>query len=300
MVLQFPRLAHPVDYSKTAIQKLSTEYQIEPKWDGIRLIATKDDSGTRFLTRSQRDITKKLSYLYQEFEYVPVGTMLDGELTLSTNGGREELGNIQKVIGSTPERACKIVEEIGYPVYNVFDVLWYNRADLQNLPLKQRLWYLEEVYLLSEHLNPVERVKTDSIEDAFKKITGEGSEGIVVKDLTLSYDQSYWIRWKAVQTIDLVVLGFNPPNGRYKDQQVAGSLKGHLYDPQTQSFKRAASIYGLSDVEREWFYRLFTDNPNAKVVVEAKYSHRFPSGGFRFCSFLRGRDDKKPEECTNM
>lgn len=164
--------------------------------------------------------------------------MLDGELTLSTNGGREELGNIQKVIGSTPERANKIVEEIGYPIYNVFDVLFYDGIDIRNLPLKQRLWHLEEFYLLTEHLNPVERVKTDSIEDAFKKITGEGGEGIVVKDLSLSYDQSYWIRWKSVQTIDLVVLGFNPPNGRYKDQQVAGSLQGYLYDPGVRPVRR--------------------------------------------------------------
>jgi ATP-dependent DNA ligase len=142
-----------------------------------------------------------------------------------------------------------------------------------------------------------ETTQTQLIQDAFDTTIATGAEGIVIKDLERLYSDSYWIRWKSVKTVDWVVKGFNPPSGRYKDRPVVGSLQGYLYDPQTKCFKRAASIYGLSDVERERFYRLFTENPDAQIVVEAKYSHRFPSGGFRFCSFLRTRDDKRAEEC---
>lgn len=298
MNLQFPSLAHPIDYSEKALQNLSSEYRIEHKWDGIRLVAIKDDSGIRFLTRSKRDITEKLEYLRVEFARIPTGTLLDGELALSTNGDREELGNIQKVIGSTSERANKIVNEIGKPVYHVFDALWYDGDELQDRPLYRRLWDLEELYQESEWIVPSEPVWSPSIEEAFKQVTGKGGEGIVIKDLGRAYGESFWIRWKSANTVDLVVMGFNPPNGRYAGKPVVGSLQGFLFDPQSQSFKRVASIYGLSDIERARFYEIFAQNPQAKIVVEAKYSHRFPSGGFRFCSFLRVRDDKSPEECT--
>lgn len=295
MNLEFPSLAHPIDYSEKALENLSKDFRIEPKYDGIRLIAIKDDSGVRFLTRSKRDITEKLQYLREEFAAVPRNTVLDGELTLRFDGKREELGNIQKVIGSTPERANKIVEEIGKPVYNVFDILFYGGESVHEFPLERRLWDLEEVE--SEFIKPIEEVYGLSLEDAFRKVTWKGGEGIVIKDLTRPYGESFWMRWKSVNTVDLVVMGFNPPSGRYAGRPVAGSLQGFQFDPQSQSFRRVASIYGLSDVERARFYEIFTKNPQTKIVVEAKYSHRFPSGGFRFCSLLRVRDDKLPEEC---
>jgi DNA ligase-1 len=295
MKIEFPTLARPVDYSPTI--PIPQHYQIERKWDGIRLVVIKDDSGIRFLTRSQQDITAKLQYLHDALSDLPNNSLLDGELALSFNGKREELGNIQRVIGSTAERANQIVSEIGYPIFHPFDILWYAGKETAVLPLRKRLWYLEEVESETEYMMRSEATETQLIPDAFDTTTAAGAEGIVIKDLERPYGDSYWIRWKSVKTVDLVVKGFNPPSGRYKDRPVTGSLQGYLYDPQTKCFKRAASIYGLSDQERSRFYRLFTENPEAQVVVEAKYSHRFPSGGFRFCSFLRTRDDKWPEEC---
>jgi ATP-dependent DNA ligase len=298
VILQYPKLAHPVDYSEAAIKTLSSDYRIEPKYDGIRLITIKDNSDVRFLTRSQRDITEKLQYLRDEFSVVPCNTLLDGELTLSVDGKREELGNIQKVIGSTAARAAKMIEEIGKPIFNVFDVLWYDGKPLQDEPLRRRLWDLEELYMETDSIRPIEEIHGLSIEEAFKKVTGNGSEGIVVKDLNRSYDGSLWVRWKSVNTIDIVVMGFNPPSGRYAGKPVVGSLQGFQFDPVSKSWIKVANIYGLSDVERAQFYEIFKQNPRTKIVVEAKYSHRFPSGRFRFCSFLRVRDDKIALDCT--
>jgi len=297
MKLEFPNiLPRPIDYFPKTTQ-WPVHYQIEKKWDGIRLIVIKDDYGIRFLTRSKRDITDKLQYLVDALGDLPNNTALDGELTLSTNGNREELGNIQSIIGSTPERANKIVHEIGFPIYHPFDVLWYDGKDITGLPLRERLWYLEEIEFLTEYMVRAETTDTLDVNEAFEQVTSTGAEGIVIKDLERAYNNSNWIRWKTTKTIDLVVMGFNPPNGRYKDLPVTGSLKGFLYDTVKTEFRHAASIYGLSDLERKHFYQLFTQNPQAQIVVEAKYSHRFPSGGFRFCSLLRIRDDKRPEEC---
>lgn len=296
--IEFPQvLAHPIDYSPQALQRISSEYRIEPKYDGIRLIGIKDDQGVRFLTRSKREITAKLDYLVGEFEHIPTGTMFDGELTLSMNGNREELGHIQRVIGSTPQRANAIVGEIGKPVYNVFDVLWFNGKPVFDRPLKKRLWELEEIDIGCEHVRAIEAYSGTDIEAAFKQVISRGGEGIVIKDLTRRYHDSCWIRWKEVNTVDLVVMGFNPPSGRYAGKPMVGSLIGSLYDPTTKMYRRVASIYGLSDAERRRFYEILTQDPQAKIVVEAKYSHRFPSGGFRFCSFLRIRDDKAVENC---
>ena len=96
----------------------------------------------------------------------------------------------------------------------------------------------------------------------------------------------------------MVVKGFNPGGGRYKGKEMAGSLIGYLYEPEKQEFVRVANIYGLSDAERKKFYTMFTENPNLEIVAECKYAHRFPSGGFRFCSFQRIREDKASRECV--
>ena len=292
MVLPFPKLAHPIDYTEKLFEQIKANYRIEHKYDGIRLIAISDDSGVHFYTRSQRDITSKLLYLAGEMMALPVNTVLDGELTLRTENKREELGNIQKIIGSTPERANKIIEEIGKPIYQVFDVIWYDGKAVCVLPLADRVNFFFEFEGLADHIKYVQRIQETDIEKAFKGIIGENGEGIVVKDLSRSYSDSFWLRKKAVNTIDFVVMGFNPAGGRYVGKEMVGSLKGYLYDETTNTLKKVANIYGMSDEERRYFYRLFMENPDAKIICECKYSHRFPSGGFRFCSFVRVREDK--------
>lgn len=292
MVIPFLKLAHPLDYTEQLFEQIKTNYRIEPKYDGIRLIAISDDSGAHFYTRSQRDITSKLLYLAGEMTALPVNTVLDGELILKTESGREELGNIQKIIGSTPARAAKIIEEIGKPIYQVFDVLWYDGKAVYVLPLADRINFFFEFEGLADHIKYIQRIQEDDVEKAFQQVITDGGEGIVVKDLSRSYSESFWLRKKGVNTIDLVVMGFNPAGGRYAGKEMVGSLKGHLYDEETKMYKRAANIYGMSDEERRHFYQLFTQNPNEKIVCECKYSHRFPSGGFRFCSFVRIREDK--------
>jgi ATP-dependent DNA ligase len=301
MEIIIPELAHPIDYSEKACKQIKGEYRIEHKWDGIRFRSS-NIPYIQFLTRSKRDITKKLLYLKREFEKFPQGTVLDGELTLSCNGKREELGDIQRIIGSTNERANKIVEEIGKPIYRVFDVLYWEGEPVFKKPLIERVKYISKyisnLYEQTDVIKPVERICTEDVDEAFKSITEEkGGEGIVIKDLSKSYTESFWLRKKAIQTIDFVVKGFNPGGGRYKDRVMTGSLIGFLFDPIKQEFVRVANIYGLSDVERANFYKIFTKNPDMEIVVECKYAHRFPSGGFRFCSFQRIREDKRADEC---
>ncbi|MBL8027900.1 MAG: ATP-dependent DNA ligase [Fibrobacteres bacterium] len=287
-----PKLAHPIDYSEHLFQQVKENYRIEPKYDGIRLIAISDDSGVHFYTRSQRDITAKLLYLKEEMLLLPVNTMLDGELILKTDSKREELGNIQKIIGSSPERANRIIDEIGKPIYQVFDVLWYDGQAVHKLSLADRINFFFEFDGLADHIKYVKRLQEADITKAFQQILSENGEGIVVKDLRKSYSESFWLRKKGVNTIDLTVTGFYPAGGRYSGKEMVGSLKGCLYDDHTKTLSKVANIYGMSDDERRYFYQVFTKNPEVQIICECKYSHRFPSGGFRFCSFLRIREDK--------
>jgi bifunctional non-homologous end joining protein LigD len=293
MILPFPKLAHPIDYTEQLFQQIKANYRIEHKYDGIRLLALlPEGDSVRFLTRSQRDIAGKLKYLVEEFAKFPKNTMLDGELILKKGATREELGNIQKIIGSTDERANKIVEEIGKPIYQVFDVLWYNGKCVAQLPLSERVEYFFKFHGLSDYIKYVQRIAETDVQKAFDAVIASKGEGIVIKDLSRPYPESFWLRKKAVNTIDLVVMGFNPAGGRYAGKEMVGSLKGYMYDETEKTFKKVANIYGMSDEERRYFYQLFTQNPDEKIVCECKYSHRFPSGGFRFCSFVRMREDK--------
>jgi ATP-dependent DNA ligase len=135
---------------------------------------------------------------------------------------------------------------------------------VHKLPLADRINFFFEFDGLADHIKYVKRLQEDDTTKAFQQIISENGEGIVVKDLRKSYSESFWLRKKGVNTIDLTVTGFNPAGGRYAGKEMVGSLIGCLYDENTKTFNKVANIYGMSDEERRYFYQFFTGNPKCK------------------------------------
>lgn len=116
-------------------------------------------------------------------------------------------------------------------------------------------------------------------------------EGLVFKKSTGRFGEPH-ARMKRVHTADFVCEGFNPGKGKYEG--VAGSILGSLYVDGV--LKHVCSVGGLTDIQR----RAFTDKPEKFIgrVFEATGKGRFDSGALRHGSFIRWRNDKRPEECT--
>lgn len=120
--------------------------------------------------------------------------------------------------------------------------------------------------------------------------TGE-YEGLVFKKSTGLFGEPH-ARMKRVHTADFVCDGFNIGAGRYEG--VVYSILGSLYVDGVR--KLICNVPGLTDIQRT----AFAANPNKFIgrVFEATGKGRFESGALRHGSFIRWRNDKRPEECT--
>lgn len=67
-------------------------------------------------------------------------TILDGELLVPN----VPFSETSAVVLSLPEESISKQEEIGKPVFNAFDILFYKGKDLRSIPLIERKGYLEE------------------------------------------------------------------------------------------------------------------------------------------------------------
>ena len=71
-------------------------------------------------------------------------TILDGELLVPN----VPFSETSAVVLSLPEESISKQKEIGKPVFNAFDILFYKGKDLRNIPLIERKGYLEEAVRL--------------------------------------------------------------------------------------------------------------------------------------------------------
>lgn len=93
-----------------------------------------------------------------------------------------------------------------------------------------------------------------------------------------------YFKWKPVRTLDAVVLGIKPGNGKYAGQ--VGALIIGIGD------RVLANVSGMTDLERSQM----SDGDVGKVV-EVAYQYVGDGGRLRHPRFLRFRDDKLPEQC---
>ncbi|XP_025109281.1 DNA ligase 4-like isoform X2 [Pomacea canaliculata] len=173
-------------------------YLIETKFDGERVLLHKDGEEYKYFSRSGNEYTSVFGatpfdgtltpYIANCFKPEVKTCILDGEM----------LGyhSATKTFGSKGEqfdiKSRDVVEAKGYqPCVMVFDILLYNDHVLTNLPLRQRLEYLEKVIvpvdgriLLSQHKEA--RTNQDCV-DALNDAIDNREEGIMVKDAESTY-----------------------------------------------------------------------------------------------------------------
>ena len=104
--------------------------------------------GNRFTSRQK---SRKTGLPVEKTENVPhlakmdlgflAGTILDGEMQ------HNDFSKTVSVMGSLPERAIALQEEIGWINYHVFDILEYKGEDVRELPYYARRELLDEIML---------------------------------------------------------------------------------------------------------------------------------------------------------
>lgn len=270
---------------------------LEMKYDGIRLLAHVTDTGVEFWTRSGKSATGKLPNVAADLAHLPAGTWLDGEivgLRIREDGSIEHnWSTAQSVMGSNVDRAARMSHVL---TYVVFDVLAIGGTDARSLPLSKRRGLLEQMFAGSEFKSCSLTPQMDASDEACAAIIAAGFEGVIVKRLSAPYASGQrgkgFYKIKATDTVDAVIMGYQPGEGKY-DGQLGALLLGHYVGG---TLVQVAKCSGMSDAER----LAMSQNPGDYIgaVVEFKHFGVMPTGGYRHPQYFRMRGDKLATECV--
>ncbi|MDP3714443.1 MAG: ATP-dependent DNA ligase [Mycobacteriales bacterium] len=300
-----PMLASP---ARGLAEALAGERAVEWKLDGIRVQAHRDGDEVGVFTRSLDDITERVPELVAAVRALPVtAVVLDGE-ALALDGDERPLP-FQVTASRTASR-----EGVALTAF-WFDVLHVDGTDLLDAPLAERVAVLDRLVprpaprLVTADLAAAEAFAADAV--------ARGHEGVVVKDLTASYDAgrrgSAWQKVKPRHTLDLVVLAVEHGSGRRRgwlSNLHLGARDGDGFVMLGKTFK------GLTDELLRWQIERFRElevsddggvvTVRPEQVVEVAFdgvqtSPRYPGGvALRFARVLRYRDDKPAAEADTL
>jgi ATP-dependent DNA ligase len=289
------------------------EWAYEPKWDGFRAIVFVDGEDVHVQSRNGRPLGRYFPELA-----MPSGRyVIDGELVILGEDGREEFNALQARIHPAASRVKMLAEET--PVrFQVFDLLASNGEKLLSQPFRDRRDALEA--LVASWGRKRGSVKLTELARSSRKAERwlHGGEGVVAKQLDAPYrpgERKGMVKIKRVRTIDCVVVGWRPG----KEEGTVGSLILGLYDDKgelhvvghTSGFKakekrelrKKLAPYetgerGSGDPSRwdagrelEWI------SLRPELVVEITFDHT--SGGRirHGTKLVRWREDRDPKSC---
>ena len=182
--MSMPEWIVPMAATLTQDRFTDPEWIFERKFDGIRLLAYKDDSGVRLYSRNR--LPQHMAAVSEAIARLPhTQLILDGEITWRSGKVR----------------------------YHVFDVMWIDGRDVTVLPLHERRALLAAMQLKS----PLESVELVEDESPWERAQREGWEGVIAKRRDSVYEQrrsKQWLKMKCELRHEFIVGGFTDPQGK--------------------------------------------------------------------------------------
>ncbi|MEL6532357.1 MAG: ATP-dependent DNA ligase [Pseudomonadota bacterium] len=299
-----------------------SDWLAERKWDGIRgqLILR---GGEHFLwSRGEELITDRFPELARAKDFLPEGTVLDGEVLAYRDGAPLSFAQLQPRIGrkTVPK---KLLSEAPV-VLMAYDLLEWGGEDLRDRPLAERRAQLEAALTplppeASLIVSPEVRAETwTGLAEAREISRDLGAEGLMLKRRAAPYlagrKKGDWWKWKVDPlTIDAVMIYAQAGSGRRATLYTDFTFAVHKGD-ELVPFTKAYS--GLTDAEfREitaWVkkntlqrfgpVRAVTPEHVFEIAFEGiQASSRHKSGvALRFPRMLRWRKDKPVAEANTF
>ncbi len=288
-------------------------YVYEIKLDGFRCLAFVDGEEVFLQSRGSRPLER----YFPELEFPPGRYVLDGEIVVRGEDGREIFDALQQRMHPAASRVQRLAGEIP-AVYVAFDLLALGDESWLGRPFAERRAGLEKLLAGPEWARaPVELMQmTDSVAQAKRWLAQ--AEGAMAKERAAIYQPGKrrgMAKVKRVRTIDAVVVGWRPG----KEPETVGALILGLYDGDalrvvghcsgfTAAEKRrlvdflapyATGRRGSADPSRWTGGRdLGWVELRPELVVEIDFDH-VSAGRIRHgAKLVRWREDKPARECT--
>jgi bifunctional non-homologous end joining protein LigD len=301
----------------------SKDWVFEVKWDGVRCIFFLHR--TKGLSKLQSRNGKTITHRYPEL-LNPLQSnikckecvILDGEIVVLDKEGFPDFQHHQKRMNVDYNREIEFLSKQFPATYYVFDILYLDGNDLQNLEFLERRRILTNIVNTNSHIQISDFIEEYGIE-VFREATRMKLEGIVAKRKTSRYFQGIrskdWLKIKSIKTQDCIVIGYTKGEGNREKyfgslllaivDNSDGKLKfvGHMGSG--FNFNQLKEIYNeLQKIRIEKCpveYVPFTNrepvwvSPN--LVVEVKFSEWTNEKIMRSPIFVRFREDKSPYDC---
>jgi ATP-dependent DNA ligase len=302
------------------------EWQYEPKWDGFRCIAFRDDGDVYLQSKAGQPLARYFPDVVEAITKLPARRfVVDGELAIPVSG-KLSFDELQLRLHPAASRVKKLA--LAHPaLLIVFDLLAEQNRSYLTEPLSKRRPALEkfgDANFKSKGAIRLSPATTDLVKAKkwFEK-TGSDLDGVIAKRLPAAYapgERTAMVKVKNIRTADCVVGGF-----RYATAGKAiGSLLLGLYDDDgllhhvgfssafktsdrralTKQFEALRKPPGFTGSAPGGPSRWSTERTgewepvNPKIVVEVTYDH-FTGGRFRHgTKIVRWRADKAPRQCT--
>lgn len=271
----------------------------EEKYDGIRVLAYKEEDHVRLMSRNGKDRTDSFPRIAAAIRILkPVTLLLDGEVVVFD---RKQVSRFQL-----------LQQNKGEPAYAVFDCLFHDGKDLRSEPLSTRRAVMEKSLGSDKVLLPSHRLATNGLE-AFRVAKRRGYEGLVAKDLSSPYVEARstkWLKVKVHQEDEFIITGFTKPAG---SRQHFGALLLGAYDKGKLHYVGKVGT-GFDQKTLATLYQKFqplvrsktalVDPPREKGVVflaprliaQISFEELTADRKLRQPVFLGLRDDKNPQD----
>ncbi len=297
------------------------DWQAEWKWDGIRSQVIRREGRTFIWSRGEELVTERFPEIAGAADFLPDGTVIDGEIMPWQNAVPLPFAQLQRRIGRKTLGA-KILAEV--PVVLVaYDLLEVGGRDVRTESLAWRRRSLEGVIEAARSnvfvLSPVVPLATwADARDAYARARAMSAEGLMLKRLDAAYGvgrrKGAWWKWKVQPfSVDAVMIYAQAGHGRRASLNTDYTFA--VWDNGTLvPFAKAYS--GLTDAEIQtldaWIRRNTVEKfgPVRSVKPEHVFelgfegiqaSPRHKSGvAVRFPRILRWRTDKRPEDADTI
>jgi bifunctional non-homologous end joining protein LigD len=213
------------------------QWGYETKWDGARVLAFVE--GDRVRLRSRNDLDVTVSYPELAGLGAALGkrrVVLDGEVVAFGTDGRPSFARLQKRMHVGRAADAQRLSDTDPIRYLAFDLLSLDGADTCALPYSERRRLLEELELDGAGWQ-CPRYFAGNGPSVLRASQQLRLEGVVAKRLTSTYRPGRrspdWRKIKNIRSQEVVVLGWQPGNGRRAG--TIGSILVGVPGPEGQS-----------------------------------------------------------------
>jgi bifunctional non-homologous end joining protein LigD len=286
----------------------SSEHLFEVKWDGIRALIAVDEGTVTIRSRSRRDITRQFPELAMPEAFRAACGLFDAEIVCLDPAGKPLFEEVVGRLLQTGETRIAHGRARHPAVCYVFDCLYLDGRPVVGEPLtRRRAWMADAIrpgtgYRISEAF-------TDGAA-LYQAAVGMGLEGIMAKEVNSLYmpgkRSSQWLKIKARQTTECVVLGYTRGKGGrgsafgalHLGQYQGGKLKylgkvGTGFDARTAEivFRELQKLPGVKQPMEAEAGDASTLWVEPRLVVEVQYASLTPDRRLREPVFIRLRPD---------